>query len=275
MESKAKPDFKTQREETLSQMKANLPEYVVNCLVAAGFDTSMALATLDLSDKPGNSIDGIRQFISRKHPGDAKFKSDESSDVADFLPGHINLIKEFVKEVNRVPLKRRSTGSIPLSKKRATTCAQAAQLDDEEEQPIQLDRVAANLRQQIAAWQRKQKEDWLRNLKENEDFEVHVKLTKAGTTCSASVECKRGTLFTSLTNSLIKLICPGRKSATSEDSSDLNLASPGCFLLMNCLMPSIELPGLSLRSSVANAILVSKPAATKQLTTYSGRLAFI
>ena len=97
MESKAKPDFKTQREETLSQMKANLPEYVVNCLVAAGFDTSMALATLDLSDKPGNSIDGIRQFISRKHPGDAKFKSDESSDVADFLPGHINLIKEFVK----------------------------------------------------------------------------------------------------------------------------------------------------------------------------------
>ena len=81
---------------------------------------------------------------------------------------------------------------ITLHKKRATTCAQAAQVDDdEEEQPIQLDKVAANLRQQTAAWQRKQKEDWLRNLKENEDYAVHVQLTKAGTTSSASVECKR------------------------------------------------------------------------------------
>ena len=50
----------------------------------------MALATLDLSDKPGNSLDDIRQYLSRKYPDEAIFKCDASSDVAEFLPGHIN-----------------------------------------------------------------------------------------------------------------------------------------------------------------------------------------
>lgn len=154
MESNTKPDFSSQREDTLSKMRSQLPEYVVNCLVASGFDTNTALATLDLSDKPGSSQEGIRQYISRKYPDDAMFKSDTFSDVAEFLPGHINLIREFVKDVTRVPFKRQSTSSNPPSKKRAVT-ASGKPLDNEEEQPmIELDNVAGNIRQQVAAWQR-------------------------------------------------------------------------------------------------------------------------
>lgn len=110
--------------------------------------------------------------------------------MAEFPPGHINLIKEFVKEINRIPFKRRCTSSNPPSKKRAAIKTKVC--GDNEEQPIiELDKISANIRQQIAAWQRKQKDDCLRRMKEHVDFQVHVKLNKEGTNCSASVECKK------------------------------------------------------------------------------------
>ena len=109
------------------------------------------------------------------------------------------LIKEFVKEVNRVPFKRRSTTSIPQSKKRATTCVQLLDKQLEEEQPIiQVDKIAAYLRQEITAWQRTQKEK-LRNLKE---YNVHVKLLKSDTTCS--IECKKCNSLQTLGISVMK-----------------------------------------------------------------------
>ncbi len=68
MESNDVVEFRTQREETLSKMRAQLPEYVVNCLVASGFDSNMALGTLDLSDKPDNSLEKINQYVSKIYP---------------------------------------------------------------------------------------------------------------------------------------------------------------------------------------------------------------
>lgn len=58
-------EYTTQREETVSKMRARLPEYIVNCLVTSGFDSSIALGTLDLSEKPTNSLEEIRQFITK------------------------------------------------------------------------------------------------------------------------------------------------------------------------------------------------------------------
>ena len=172
-------------------MRAELPEYVVNCLIASGFDSYKALATLDLSDKPGNSLEKIKVYISKKYPDDDRFKCDAFSDMAEFPLGHINLIKEFVKEANRVPFKRRCTSSIPPSKKRAAATS-TVDANHQEQLPIlELDKISANIRQQIAAWQRQQKDERLRNMKEHDDFGVHVELTKDGTNCNTSVECKK------------------------------------------------------------------------------------
>ena len=55
-------EYRTQREETVSKMRAQLPEYIVNCLVASGFDSSIALGTLNLSEKPTNSLEDERFF---------------------------------------------------------------------------------------------------------------------------------------------------------------------------------------------------------------------
>ena len=107
-------------------MSSKLPEYVVNCLVASGFDTKTALTTLDLSDKPGNSPKIISKFISKKYPNEAQYKCDASSNEVEFLPGHINLIKELVEEITKVPLKRRCTSSNPPSKKRAISAQSSA-----------------------------------------------------------------------------------------------------------------------------------------------------
>ena len=183
-------------------MRAQLPEYIVNCLVASGFDSSIALGTLDLSEKPTNSLEDVRRFITKKFPNDDRYKCDASSCVAEFPPGHINLIKEFVKDINRIPYKRRCTSSNPPSKKRAITSAVSG---DNEEQPIiELDKISASIRQQIASWQRNQKDDRLRSMKEHVDFQVHVKLNKEGTNCSASVECKKCNTLHSLGMSVKK-----------------------------------------------------------------------
>ena len=69
MESNAKPgvgDFKTRREETLSQMKAKLPEYVVNCLVAADKTVYIRKTTAIWLLKQGEMVSTDRLFRVRK-----------------------------------------------------------------------------------------------------------------------------------------------------------------------------------------------------------------
>ena len=104
-----------------------MPEYVVNCLVASGFVTKTALTTLDLSDKPGNSLEIISKYISKKYPNEAQYKCNASSNEVEFLPGHINL----VKEITKVPLKRHCTSSNPPSKKRAISAQSSATSEEE------------------------------------------------------------------------------------------------------------------------------------------------
>ncbi len=46
----------------LSVMREELPNYVVNCMLASGFDVpevvcSMDVCSMDVTDKPGNSIE--------------------------------------------------------------------------------------------------------------------------------------------------------------------------------------------------------------------------
>ena len=40
--------------DVVSLMHENLPQYVVNCLLASGFDVADVVISMDVSDKPGN-----------------------------------------------------------------------------------------------------------------------------------------------------------------------------------------------------------------------------
>jgi len=44
-------------------MKKKLPEYIVKCFQAAGYDDMDTIAKMDTSENPGNSISKIEQYI--------------------------------------------------------------------------------------------------------------------------------------------------------------------------------------------------------------------
>ena len=48
--------YEAQQTEALLLMRSKLPEYIINCFVAAGFDTIGAIATVDVSENPDNSM---------------------------------------------------------------------------------------------------------------------------------------------------------------------------------------------------------------------------
>lgn len=81
--------YESQKQVAIKIMRTNLPEYVVNCFVAAGFDTLEVIADMDTSGEPGNSLQLIEDFINNEHPGDTKFThGTTAASTFKFPPGH-------------------------------------------------------------------------------------------------------------------------------------------------------------------------------------------
>ena len=51
-------------------MRRKLPGYVVECLVAAGYDTLGAIGNMNISHEEGNSLQLIEEYINSMHPND-------------------------------------------------------------------------------------------------------------------------------------------------------------------------------------------------------------
>ena len=85
----------------ISIMKQALPEYVVNCFFAAGYDTTDVITAMDISDNPGNSIELIEKYISERYPKDPRYCNNPDSDILlakpfEFPPGHRIRICNFI-----------------------------------------------------------------------------------------------------------------------------------------------------------------------------------
>ena len=86
-------------------MKAKLPEYIVNCLLTAGFDEVQVVASMDTSTNPGNSISQVESYIDTRFKGDTRFCNPALKGCSlpmEFPPGHRIRIVNFVKEVKIV-----------------------------------------------------------------------------------------------------------------------------------------------------------------------------
>ena len=84
-----------------SSMRAALPEYVVNCFLAAGYDVPEVVASMNTSEEPGNSIDLIEKYIHDHHSEDPNCRFYPLSDAGKpfrFPPGHRIRIQNFVYE---------------------------------------------------------------------------------------------------------------------------------------------------------------------------------
>ena len=54
--------------DVLALMRQRLPQYVVNCLLAARYDVTEVISSMDVSDNPANTIKKIENFIEKKVP---------------------------------------------------------------------------------------------------------------------------------------------------------------------------------------------------------------
>ena len=58
-----------------------------------------AIATMDVSKDPENSLHTIEEFINRRYPNYPKFTPTTRASTLEFQPGHRRLIEIFVKVV--------------------------------------------------------------------------------------------------------------------------------------------------------------------------------
>lgn len=146
-------------------MKSKLPQYVVNCLIAAGFDTLKVISYMDVSSNVGNSIEEVEDFIAKEHP--------DWLPNGKFSPGHRLRIQLFVQEVQKS-----FTAKVTLGKNKSVCRRSDVKGKKPKTDPKQSDSQAsmfASARRQIAKWQKQQTDD-MRELTEEKHFEVRVDL---------------------------------------------------------------------------------------------------
>ena len=79
------------------KMATHLPPYVVNCFLAAGFDTAEVIAEMNIS-KSGNSLQTIVNYINEQCPNNPMF-THMGNKVCKFPPGHKLRIKKFIEQI--------------------------------------------------------------------------------------------------------------------------------------------------------------------------------
>lgn len=56
-------DPKAQTFDVISLLKERLPDYIVQCFLASGYDEPTVIADMDVTDNPGNSITDIETYM--------------------------------------------------------------------------------------------------------------------------------------------------------------------------------------------------------------------
>ena len=90
-------------------MRKRLPQYVVNCCLAAGYDDQGVISTMNTSESNGNSISKIEDFIEtlieKNHSGGLQNMNNDLTPPTPFVrpfkfpPGHQERICKFVQEI--------------------------------------------------------------------------------------------------------------------------------------------------------------------------------
>ena len=96
--------------ETIEQLKAKLPQYVVNCFLSARYHTMEMIADID-----DNCLEEIETFIQESFPNDPIYSHIPSASCC-FPPGHRKRIKRFIEEVNLSLKESRKQSPKPSSK---------------------------------------------------------------------------------------------------------------------------------------------------------------
>ena len=88
--------IKSKEEEVHLALQNEMPEYIVESLMATGYDTLQVISKMDTSNSPGNSLQEIEEFISTEFLDDPRFaRGITNRSVFKFLPAHRKRIIDF------------------------------------------------------------------------------------------------------------------------------------------------------------------------------------
>ncbi len=181
----------------LSSMREKLPNYVVNCMLASGFDVPEVVCSMDVTDKPGNSIEHIEQFIAKNfadQDGYSNTYMQASSSLSCrfvFPPGHRMRIANFVLAVKKQMDAPKLAAKAPKRAKSImkSKSTRSAMMSDSDIDTESIASVTKQVRKNIAMWIRKQRSKHLQDLKENAHFAIFVSYVRKSNDLSVSVKC--------------------------------------------------------------------------------------
>ena len=141
--------------EAIPVMQAKLPKYVVNGLLAVGYDTLEVIA-----DLVEGSLQEFEQFISDNYPDDPEYLPNAKSSCLTglrFPPGHRKRISMFVEETKKSIIRDRKRKNRPCTErprvKKSDTDSESSSYTGSESTCNQED-IMSNNRRLIAKWER-------------------------------------------------------------------------------------------------------------------------
>jgi len=190
-------DHEAQPLDILSLLKDKLPDYIVRCFLASGYDDPDVIATMDVTDNPGNCIAKIQTYIGSKFPDNEEYYHNGHVSLPfEFPPGHRKRICNFINEVKRLyqieqrsNTRKRKTADQdkPLAKrpKSAPTPVKVVQ----EKKTVSIPSISKQIRRNLNKWLQKQTDPEICKLKENIEYAVMVNSTDKPKSFSAYIRC--------------------------------------------------------------------------------------
>ena len=115
-ENESHSSFQTEQLKALAVMKDNLPEYIVDSFVEAGFDTLDIISQIDTNSN--STLEEIQQFITREFMEDVRFK--QVTGQFKFLPGHQLQVNNFITKVKEEAKSKKLVKLCTKSKRSST-----------------------------------------------------------------------------------------------------------------------------------------------------------
>ena len=97
-------------------MKKRLPDYIVKCLLAAGYDELDVICDMNTAETPQNCIGKVEKFVNTRYSNNKEYNPTLCQPF-EFPPGHRARICNFVNELSHLKSKAKQKG-IEKSQKR-------------------------------------------------------------------------------------------------------------------------------------------------------------
>ena len=156
------------------EVMCKLPSYIVDSFIEAGYDTVETICDMDDS-----AISMIEEYITTEYCSDPRFtRGITTSGSFKFPPGHKKLIQRFLSE-------QKAIYSQALIKQRKRCSSESACMPPKKKVPAKNDvtprptvedaaSIYKQVHSQILSWQRSQKNEEVKELKEHDGFELNV-----------------------------------------------------------------------------------------------------